>query len=380
MSESRCYKVMILPGDHIGPEIMNEVLPLFEMLSSKLDVSFQLMERRIGGNCLDLHHCPIQPETLQEAQGCDAILLGSVGGPKWDRGDSENRPETGILRLRRHLNLFANVRPAKVISESQLAFSSLKPERVEGVDIITLRENVGGIYFGPKVEPGPDAMVASDLCEYTREEVARLTRVAATLSLSLGGKEPLAIHSIDKANVMASSRLWRQVVKETIRSEFPQLEPKLSHHLVDSAAMVLAKEPRKLNGILLTENLFGDILSDLTSVIPGSLGLLGSAELSGAPIFQQGSESPRPKGVYQPVSGSAPDIAGKGIANPIGMFESFAMMCRWSLDLTRVADLIDEAIRTTLDRGECTIDAGGNLSTREAGQAIRRFVQDGLSG
>ncbi|PWZ03875.1 putative LEU2-beta-isopropyl-malate dehydrogenase [Testicularia cyperi] len=375
-SGKNAFKVMVLPGDHIGPEIMAEVLPLFDLLESRLDVSFDLVTRAIGGNCLDTHDCPIQDSTLQEAESCDAVLLGSVGGPKWDVGDSSRRPETGILRMRKHLNLYANVRPAKIVAEKQLQLSSLKEDVARGVNIITLRENVGGIYFGKKEEPGKEALRASDLCEYTREEVVRLTRVAAALSLANGEADPLPIISVDKANVMASSRLWRQVVTETIDSEFPQLKCKLSHHLVDSAAMVLARDPRKMNGVVITENLFGDILSDLTSVIPGSLGLLGSAEINGAP--NAGGDAKLPVGVYQPVSGSAPDIAGKGIANPIGMFESFGLMCRWSFGLTQVADLIDNAIKTSLDQGKCTRDVGGQLSTAQAGEYMRKMVADGL--
>lgn len=249
----RAYKVMILQGDHIGPEIMAEVLPLFDLIQSRYNLKIERIERLIGGACLDQHDCPIQDSTLKEASTCHAILLGSVGGPKWDVGDSSRRPETGILRMRKHLNLYANVRPAKIISERQLKLSSLKQDVVRGVTIITLRENAGGIYFGEKQEPDQHATKASDLCEYTREEVARLTRVAAALSLA-NGQDPLPIISVDKANVMATSRLWRQVVTETIRDEYPQLFDKLSHHLVDSAAMVLARDPRKLNGVILTEN------------------------------------------------------------------------------------------------------------------------------
>ncbi|EST08400.2 Isopropylmalate dehydrogenase-like domain protein [Kalmanozyma brasiliensis GHG001] len=372
----KAYKIMVLQGDHIGPEIMAEVLPLFDLVQSRFNVQIERVERLIGGSCLDQHDCPIQDSTLQEASTCHAVLLGSVGGPKWDVGDSSRRPETGILRMRKHLNLFANVRPAKIIAERQLKLSSLKDEVVRGVNIITLRENAGGIYFGKKQEPDQHAMKASDLCEYTREEVVRLTRVAAALSLA-NKPEPLPIISVDKANVMATSRLWRQVVTETVRDEYPQLVDKLSHHLVDSAAMVLARDPRKLNGVILTENLFGDILSDLTSVIPGSLGLLGSAEIDAAP--NASADGRMPVGVYQPVSGSAPDIAGKGLANPIGMFESFALMCRWSLGLPQLADAIDAAIKESLESGQCTRDVGGSLSTQQAGALLRQSIQQSLS-
>ncbi|TKY88252.1 hypothetical protein EX895_002962 [Sporisorium graminicola] len=372
----KAYKIMILQGDHIGPEIMAEVLPLFDLVQSRYDIKIEAVERLIGGVCLDQHDCPIQQSTLQEASSCHAILLGSVGGPKWDVGDSSRRPETGILRMRKHLNLYANVRPAKIISERQLKLSSLKDDVVRGVNIITLRENAGGIYFGKKQEPDQQATKASDLCEYTREEVVRLTHVAAALSLA-NDQDPLPIISVDKANVMATSRLWRQVVTETIRDEYPQLIDKLSHHLVDSAAMVLARDPRKLNGVILTENLFGDILSDLTSVIPGSLGLLGSAELDAPPTLSR--DGRLPVGVYQPVSGSAPDIAGKGIANPIGMFESFGLMCRWSLGLPEPADAIDSAIKKSLETGQCTRDVGGTLSTKEAGSLLRQWIQEALS-
>ncbi|SPO48246.1 probable LEU2 - beta-isopropyl-malate dehydrogenase [Moesziomyces antarcticus] len=373
---AKAFKILVLQGDHIGPEIMAEVLPLFQLVQSRYSVAIETVERLIGGSCLDTHDCPIQDSTLAEASTCHAVLLGSVGGPKWDVGDSSRRPETGILRMRKHLSLYANVRPARIVAERQLQLSSLKDDVVRGVNIITLRENAGGIYFGRKQEPDSQALKASDLCEYTREEVARLTRVAAALSLA-NGEDPLPIISVDKANVMATSRLWRQVVTETIRDEFPQLVPKLSHHLVDSAAMVLARDPRKLNGVVLTENLFGDILSDLASVIPGSLGLLGSAEIDAPPRLS--SSGRLPVGVYQPVSGSAPDIAGKGIANPIGMFESFGLMCRWSLGLPEMADAIDAVIKRSLETGQCTRDVGGTLSTQQAGSQMRQWIQESLS-
>jgi len=298
---------------------------------------------------------------------------GSIGGPKWGV-DSAVRPEPGLLALRKALGVYANIRPANFASDSLITNSPLKASITKGVDIIVVRELIGGIYFGERKEqgvaPGEDA--AWDTMIYSVEEVRRITRVAAQIALA--SDPPLPIHSIDKANVLASSRLWRKVVTETVESEYPQI--KLDHQLVDSAAMFLVSNPRKLNGVVLTGNLFGDILSDETSVIPGSLGLLPSASLAGAPSLPSSPSFKPTPGLYEPIHGSAPDIAGKGIANPIGTILSAALLLRYSLGLDKQAQLIENAVRKVLDAKNDgglelrTADLGGDVRTNEVGDKI----------
>lgn len=299
--------------------------------------------------------------------------MGSVGGPKWDV-NSKVRPEQGLLGLRKALGLYANIRPANFASESLLAYSPLKPSVAQGVDIIVIRELIGGAYFGERKELGPNDDTAYDTMIYSIPEVQRITRVAAQIALT--SNPPLPIHSIDKANVLASSRLWRKVVVETLQNEYPQL--KLDHTLVDSASMIIVANPKKLNGVIVTENLFGDILSDEASVIPGSLGLLPSASLAGAPSVADALSpdfKPTP-GLYEPIHGSAPDIAGQGIANPVGTILSAAMLLRYSLGLNRYAQAIEDAVRKVLDDKEKggfelrTADLGGSVKTKEIGDKI----------
>lgn len=283
------------------------------------------------------------------------------------------RPEPGLLALRKTLGLYANIRPANLASDSLLEYSPLRPEIAKGVDMIVVRELIGGVYFGTRKEQGvaPDEEVAWDTMIYSVQEVQRITRVAAQIALA--ADPPLDIHSVDKANVLASSRLWRKVVTETLKNEFPQL--KLDHQLVDSAAMFIVSNPKKLNGVILTENLFGDILSDQSSVIPGSLGLLPSASLAGAPSAPSADFKPT-SGIYEPIHGSAPDIAGQGIANPIGTILSAAMLLRYSLGLEKPAKAIENAVRKVLDLPEAggfglrTADLGGNVGTKELGNRI----------
>jgi 3-isopropylmalate dehydrogenase len=289
---------------------------------------------------------------------------GAIGGPKWGVGPV--RPEQGILGLRKALGLYANIRPANFASEGLLKHSPLKPEIAKGTDIIVVRELIGGIYFGERGEADENG-VAFDTCTYSVEEIKRITRVAAQIALA--ANPPLKVSSLDKANVMATSRLWRKTVIEVMEQEYPQLE--LEHHLIDSAAMVMVANPRKLNGVVVTDNLFGDIISDETSVIPGSLGLLPSASLAGAP-----DASKTVMGIYEPIHGSAPDIAGQGIANPIGTILSAAMMLRYSLGQAKAADAIELAVRKVLDPVELgghdlrTKDLGGSSSTKDMGDKI----------
>lgn len=283
------------------------------------------------------------------------------------------RPEQGLLQIRKELDLYANVRPALFPSDSLLEHSPLRPDVARGTQFIVIRELVKGLYYGDRKEadldtPGSDGE-AYDMMVYNKADVQRITRLAAFLAMQQS--PPAKIHSIDKANVLATSRLWRRVVTETIENEFKDKGIELDHHLVDSASMVMVANPRKLNGIVLTENMFGDILSDESSVIPGSLGLLPSASLSELPT----GEKPC-KGLYEPIHGSAPDIAGKGIANPVGTILSAALLLRWSLGLAKEAEAVEQAVRKVLDTpdmggfGLRTGDLGGKATTKEVGDKV----------
>ncbi|KAH9965790.1 3-isopropylmalate dehydrogenase [Russula dissimulans] len=370
----KSFRVVVLPGDGIGPEVIAEAVKVLKAVFDGLpDVELKLETHLFGGCAIDEVGEPLPASTLQACKEADAILMGSIGGPKWGV-NSPVRPESGLLALRKALGVYANIRPANFASDSLITNSPLKASITQGVDIIVVRELIGGIYFGERKEqgvaPGEDA--AWDTMVYSVEEVRRITRVAAQIALA--SDPPLPIHSIDKANVLASSRLWRKVVTETVESEYPQI--KLDHQLVDSAAMFLVSNPRKLNGVVLTGNLFGDILSDETSVIPGSLGLLPSASLAGAPSLPSSPSFKPTPGLYEPIHGSAPDIAGKGIANPIGTILSAALLLRYSLGLDKQAQLIENAVRKVLDAkidGGLelrTADLGGDVQTNEVGDEI----------
>ncbi|QRV73271.1 Isocitrate/isopropylmalate dehydrogenase [Ceratobasidium sp. AG-Ba] len=379
------FNITVLPGDGIGPEVINQAIRVLETISaSGSDVNFNLASHDFGGCAIDNHGNPLPDTTLAACKSADAVLMGSVGGPKW--GVGKVRPEQGLLRLRKELGLYANIRPANFASDSLVAASPLKDDVARGVDFIVVRELIGGLYFGKRKEEDEnmpsakgltslgdksvgDPGVAWDTMVYSVEEVKRITRVAAQIALA--ADPPLKIHSVDKANVLASSRLWRRVVTETLKEEFPQLE--LDHGLVDSVAMVMVQNPRKLNGVILTENLFGDILSDEASVIPGSLGLLPSASLAGPPSKVTDKTT---FGLYEPIHGSAPDIAGQGIANPIGTILSAAMMLRYSLGLEKEAKAVEDAVRKVLDGGQeggfgfRTKDLGGDKKTEEVGDKV----------
>ncbi|SGY66554.1 BQ5605_C004g02685 [Microbotryum silenes-dioicae] len=365
------YNIVSLPGDGIGPEVVAQAERVLETLSTHTDNQFTVKAHDFGGIAIDNHQNPLPESTLQACKDADAILLGAVGGPKWGTHPTL-RPEVGLLALRKELGLYANIRPALFPAPSLVSYSPLKEHIAQGTSIVVVRELIGGIYFGDRKEAvagateGEDA-VARDECSYSVPEIVRITRLAGYLAgLS---NPPLAVHSVDKANVLATSRLWRRVVAETMEKEFPNV--KVDHQLVDSAAMVICSNPRKLNGIVLTENLFGDILSDETSVIPGSLGLLPSASLGGIP-----DGTNKIPGMYEPIHGSAPDIAGQEIANPIGTILSVALMCRYSLGLEREAQAIEEAVRIVLDDedkggfGYRTKDLGGDKSTPQVGDKV----------
>jgi 3-isopropylmalate dehydrogenase len=306
---------------------------------------------------IDAHGIPLTDEALSAAKSADAVLLGAIGGPKW--GTGKVRPEQGLLALRKEMGTFGNLRPCNFASEALVDISPLKAEVCRGVDFNIIRELTGGIYFGERKEDEGDG-TAWDTEPYSRAEIERITHLAAHLALQ--HNPPLPVTSLDKANVLATSRLWRKVVSEVMAKDYPQL--KITHHLIDSAAMLMVKNPRALNGIVVTSNLFGDIISDEASVIPGSIGLLPSASLSGIP------EGGKCNGIYEPIHGSAPDISGQGIVNPVGTILSIAMMLRYSLNLPKEAVAVEQAVRNVIEKGIRTKDIGGSNSTSEVGDAV----------
>ncbi|KAL8278616.1 hypothetical protein RQP46_008908 [Phenoliferia psychrophenolica] len=369
------FSIVVLGGDGIGPEVAAEGARILECLSANSDLTFTLAHHDFGGIGIDNHQNPLPDSTLAACKTADAILLGAVGGPKWGTHPTL-RPELGLLKLRKELGLYANIRPALFPAPSLVSHSPLKAHIAEGTSIVVVRELIGGLYFGDRKEAEVGVLEgegarAWDECSYSVSEVTRITRLAAYLAgLS---NPPLEVHSIDKANVLATSRLWRRVVTDVMAAEFPHI--KLDHSLVDSAAMVICSNPRKLNGIVLTENLFGDILSDETSVIPGSLGLLPSASLGGIPD----GKTTIP-GLYEPIHGSAPDIAGQHIANPIGTILSIALMLRYSFGREKEAQAVEEAVRIVLDDvtvgglGYRTKDLGGDKKTHEMGEKVAEIL------
>jgi 3-isopropylmalate dehydrogenase len=333
--------IAVLPGDGIGPEITAPTLDLLGRLGD-----FEFTEYPFGGASIDAHGTALTDETLAACRAADAVLLAAVGGPKWDTTDpSAPRPEQGLLGLRKQLGLYANLRPVRAI-DALLDASPLRRDVVERTDLLVVRELTGGIYFGEKTRTDASA---SDLCIYSVEEIERIARIAFEAARS-------KVTSVDKANVLETSRLWREVVHRVHAEEFPQVE--VEHALVDSTAMKLITAPRHFD-VILTENMFGDILSDEASVVTGSLGLLPSASIGG--------DGP---GLFEPVHGSAPDIAGQGIANPLAMFLSAALMLRHGLGREREAAAVESAVDRALDEGLRTRDLGGTASTAEATQAV----------
>lgn len=350
-------KIVVLSGDHVGPEVTAEAVKVLQAITEvRPNVKFEFQHHLIGGAAIDATGVPLPDESLDAAKSADAVLLGAVGGPKW--GTGAVRPEQGLLKIRKELNLYANLRPCNFLSDKLIDLSPLKRKVVEGTDLLIVRELVGGIYFGEREEDNGSGR-AWDTEAYSVPEVQRLTRMAAFLALQR--EPPLPIWSLDKANVLASSRLWRKTVTETIEKEFPQLT--LNHQLIDSAAMILVKNPSSLNGVLLTTNMFGDILSDEASVIPGSLGLLPSASLASLPDTNSAF------GLYEPCHGTAPDLP-KNKVNPVATILSAAMMLRLSLNLKNEADLVEKAVKAVLDKGISTGDLGGTSSTSEVGDAV----------
>jgi 3-isopropylmalate dehydrogenase len=335
------HHIVTLPGDGIGPEILEPTLGLLNRLGD-----FEFEQHLFGGASIDAHGTALTDEVLDACRRADAVLLAAVGGPKWDTTDpTKPRPEQGLLRLRKGLGLYANLRPVKPLPALYDA-SPLRRERIEGVDLLVVRELTGGIYFGEKTRT---ATSASDACVYSTEEIERIGRTAFNAARA-------KVASVDKANVLETSRLWREVVSELHSREFPHVE--LEHVLVDNAAMQLVSAPRHFDTIL-TENMFGDILSDEAAMLTGSIGMLPSASLGG--------EGP---GLFEPVHGSAPDIAGQGIANPLAMFLSAAMMLRHGLGLESEAAAVESAVEGALDAGLRTPDLGGSAGTLQATEAV----------
>jgi 3-isopropylmalate dehydrogenase len=336
-------KIILLPGDGIGPEI---IAPALELLSA-VGTNFEYEEHAFGGASIDAHGTALTDATLAACRAADAVLLAAVGGPRWDTTDPQKpRPEQGLLGLRKGLGLYANLRPVRPLPALYDA-SPLKREVIEGTDLLVVRELTGGIYFGEKTRTDD---YASDLCAYSREEVSRIARVAFKAARR-------KVSSVDKANVIETSRLWREVVREVHAAEFPTVE--LEHVLVDNAAMQLVSNPADFD-VIVTENMFGDILSDEAATLTGSIGMLPSASLG----------DPGQPGLFEPVHGSAPDIAGTGAANPMAMFLSAAMMLRHGLGLESEAAAIESAVDRALAAGLRTRDLGGSAGTREATQAV----------
>jgi 3-isopropylmalate dehydrogenase len=326
--------ICLLPGDGIGPEVTNAATSVLEAVATKYQHRFDLDTQLIGGAAIDATGDPLPKATISSCQKADAVFLGAVGGPKWSDPNAGIRPEQGLLKIRSVLGVYANIRPVRIYTEL-LGASPLRPEILEGVDMIVVRELTGGIYFGEKTR---DEHSASDLCIYTVTEIERIVRVAARLAASRKNK----LCSVDKANVLETSRLWRSVTDRLVPAEFPGIE--LETLLVDAAAMHLLSRPSDFD-VIVTENMFGDILTDEASMLTGSLGMLPSASLGDATA-----------GLYEPIHGSAPDIAGRGIANPCASIASIALLLRHSLGLETEATAVEDAIAAAIASGARTAD------------------------
>jgi len=346
-----------LPGDGIGPEVTVVGARLLQTVARQFGHEFEFSEQLIGGAAIDASGIPLPPNTIASCRESDAVILGAVGGPKWSDPNATVRPEQGLLALRAELQVFANVRPVQVIPQLAKA-SPLKEHLLEGVDLVVVRELTGGIYFGEKTR---EAGMASDLCVYHDYEIERIVRVAARLA----EKRSRKLCSVDKANVLETSRLWRDVTAKLMSAEFPEIE--LENMLVDSAAMHLIRRPADFD-VIVTENMFGDILTDEASMLAGSMGMLPSASLGDSRV-----------GLYEPIHGSAPDIAGRGIANPCGMIASIALLLRHSLGLEMEATALESAIQAAIADGARTADiATGEdavLSTEQMADVITAALE-----
>jgi 3-isopropylmalate dehydrogenase len=337
----KSYKIGVIKGDGIGPEIVDEAIKVLDAVSVSMGFTLKYEEMLLGGAAIDETGVPLPEDTIQGVKKCDAVLFGAIGGPKWDNLERHLRPESGLLGLRKEMGTFANLRPALVYDELVNA-SSLKPEIIKGVDIMVVRELTGGIYFGQPREYAQDK--AYNTMVYTREEIKRIAVVAFDIAM----KRDKRVCSVDKANVLEVSQLWREVVEE-VAQDYPEVE--LTHMYVDNAAMQLIREPKQFD-VILTGNIFGDILSDAASMLSGSIGLLPSASTG------------KGVGLFEPIHGSAPDIAGQGIANPLATISSASMMLKYALDEQEAATKIDEAIKKALAEGYRTGDLG-NFDAKE---------------
>ncbi len=365
-------KLLILAGDGIGPEVMFEVRRVIDWLDRYRGIEFDISEGLVGGAAIDAQGTPLTDETMADALAVDAVLLGAVGGPKWDDLPFEQKPERGLLRLRKEMALFANLRPA-VVFDALADASSLKLDVVSGLDIMIVRELTGGVYFGePRgIETLPDGRRRGVNTQvYTSDEIRRIARVA----FELAKKRSRRVCSVEKANVMESGVLWREEVQRVHDEEFPDIA--LSHMYADNCAMQLVREPRQFD-VIVTDNLFGDLLSDEAAMLTGSLGMLPSASLGEA------DESGRRAALYEPVHGSAPDIAGKELANPLAAILSFAMCLRYSLDMEEEAGFIETAVKVVLDGGLRTADimqeGKARVGTTVMGETLTREL-DKLTG
>jgi 3-isopropylmalate dehydrogenase len=349
-------RIAVIAGDGIGPEVTAEAVGVLQVVAERYGHAFDLQAASFGGIAIDQCGDPLPQSTLDLCLATDAVLLGAIGGPKWSSPTATVRPEQGLLRLRKALGVYANLRPVAV-HPALLNASTLKREIVEGVDLLFVRELTGGIYFGAKTRTSTEA---SDLCSYSVAEVERIVRVAGRLARGRRRK----LTSIDKANVLETSRLWREVTERVMQAEFPEVQ--LEHMLVDSAAMHLIRRPRDFD-VAVTENMFGDILTDEASMLAGSLGLLPSASLG------EGR-----RGLYEPIHGSAPDIAGQGIANPFGAILSAALLLRYSLGLEAEAMAVETAVAAAVTRGIRTADlvppGASASSTRDAGATVAAIL------
>ncbi|HEY8176548.1 MAG TPA: 3-isopropylmalate dehydrogenase [Gemmatimonadaceae bacterium] len=360
--------IAVLPGDGIGPEVTTQATRVLDAVQRRWQHDFEVREALIGGAAIDATGNPLPDETVALCKSASAVLLGAVGGPKWDDPNARVRPEQGLLGLRKALEVYANLRPVAAWPELSHA-SPLRADLVAGVDILFVRELTGGIYFGEKTRTrlADGGERATDLCEYTAAEIERVVRVAATLARQRRRK----LTSVDKANVLETSRLWRSVTERIVRDEFPDIQ--LDHVLVDACAMKLLRSPAQFD-VIVTENMFGDILTDEASMLAGSMGMLASASLGDC---VDGSR----RGLYEPIHGSAPDIAGRGIANPLGAILSVALLLRHSLDLEVEAGVVERAVRSVVAKGWSTpdIEAPGRrrCSTTEMGAAVAEQVLAG---
>ncbi|SFV62032.1 3-isopropylmalate dehydrogenase [hydrothermal vent metagenome] len=353
---SRSYKIAVIKGDGIGPEIIDEAIKVLDAISVQEGFVLKYEELLLGGVAIDETGVPLPDATIQGVKKCDAVLFGAIGGPKWDNLERHLRPESGLLGIRKAMGTFANLRPAMVYDELINA-SSLKPEVIKGVDIMVVRELTGGIYFGQPRELHADK--AFNTMIYTREEVLRIAVVAFDIAMQRDKR----ICSVDKANVLEVSQFWREIVEE-VSKDYPEVE--LTHMYVDNAAMQLIREPKQFD-VILTGNIFGDILSDAASMLSGSIGLLPSASTG------------KGVGLYEPIHGSAPDIAGQGIANPLATISSASMMLRYALGEDAGADRIDNAIRKSLKQGYRTGDLGDFdaveiVSCSEMGDIVAKYA------